>query len=42
MQDMKKVAGRRKALVYFEVVSTLALLIGLVVGNLVRPEAGST
>jgi aerobic C4-dicarboxylate transport protein len=36
MQDMKKV-GRvgGKALLYFEVVSTLALLIGLVVGNLV-------
>src|SRR3981081_4230439 len=38
MQDMKKV-GRvgGKALLYFEVVSTLALLIGLVVGNFVRP-----
>ncbi|HEV3334330.1 MAG TPA: dicarboxylate/amino acid:cation symporter [Bryobacteraceae bacterium] len=36
MQDMKKV-GRvgGKALLYFEVVSTLALVIGLVVGNLV-------
>jgi len=41
MQDMKKV-GRvgGKALLYFEVVSTLALLIGLVVGNLVRPGGG--
>lgn len=29
-----------KALVYFEVVSTLALLIGLGMGNLVRPGAG--
>jgi aerobic C4-dicarboxylate transport protein len=29
-----------KAIVYFEVVSTLALLIGLVVVNLVRPGAG--
>ena len=29
-----------KALVYFEVVSTLALLIGLVVVNVVRPGAG--
>jgi aerobic C4-dicarboxylate transport protein len=29
-----------KALVYFEVVSTLALLIGLAVANLVRPGAG--
>ncbi len=38
MQDMKKV-GRVgvKALVYFEIVSTLALVIGLVVGNVVRP-----
>ncbi len=41
MQDMKKV-GRvgGKALLYFEVVSTLALLIGLVVGNLVHTGAG--
>ncbi len=41
IQDAKKV-GRIgvKALVYFEVVSTLALLIGLVVGNLARPGAG--
>jgi aerobic C4-dicarboxylate transport protein len=41
MQDMKKV-GRvgGKALLYFEVVSTLALLIGLVVGNLVHPGSG--
>ncbi len=39
--DMKKV-GRvgLKALVYFEVVSTLALVIGLVVVNVVRPGAG--
>jgi aerobic C4-dicarboxylate transport protein len=38
MQDMKKV-GRvgGKALLYFEVVSTLALLLGLIVGNVVRP-----
>jgi aerobic C4-dicarboxylate transport protein len=38
MQDMRKV-GRvgGKALLYFEAVSTLALFIGLVVGNLVRP-----
>jgi aerobic C4-dicarboxylate transport protein len=38
MQDMKKV-GRvgGKALLYFEVVSTVALLIGLVVGNVVHP-----
>src|SRR5258708_11351805 len=41
MEDMKKV-GRvgGKALLYFEAVSTLALLIGLVVGNVVRPGAG--
>src|SRR6201999_1315928 len=41
IQDAKKV-GRIgiKALVYFEVVSTFALMIGLVVGNLVRPGAG--
>ncbi|MGA2882083.1 MAG: dicarboxylate/amino acid:cation symporter [Bryobacteraceae bacterium] len=41
MQDMKKV-GRvgGKALLYFEVVSTIALLIGLVVGNVVKPGAG--
>jgi len=41
MQDMKKV-GRvgGKALLYFEVVSTIALLIGLVVGNLVHPGTG--
>src|ERR1700677_3885982 len=41
MQDMKKV-GRvgGKALLYFEVVSTLALLIGLVVGNVVKPGSG--
>lgn len=39
--DMKKV-GRvgGKALLYFEVVSTIALVIGLVVGNLVRPGDG--
>ena len=29
-----------KAIVYFEVVSTLALVVGLVVGNLVHPGAG--
>src|ERR1700686_1391903 len=41
MQDLKKV-GRvgGKALLYFEVVSTLALFIGLVVGNLVQPGTG--
>jgi len=41
MEDMKKV-GRvgGKALLYFEIVSTLALLIGLVVGNVVHPGSG--
>jgi len=41
MQDMKKV-GRvgGKALLYFEVVSTLALVIGLVVGNVMQPGNG--
>lgn len=41
MQDMKKV-GRvgGKALLYFEIVSTFALLIGLVVANVAKPGAG--
>ena len=41
MESMKKV-GRvgGKALLYFELVSTLALIIGLVVGNVVKPGAG--
>jgi aerobic C4-dicarboxylate transport protein len=41
IQDAKKV-GRIgiKALVYFEIVSTFALVIGLLVGNLLRPGAG--
>ena len=41
MEDMKKV-GRvgGKALPYFELVSTVALLIGLVVGNVVHPGSG--
>jgi aerobic C4-dicarboxylate transport protein len=40
MEDLKKV-GRvgGKAVLYFELVSTVALLLGLVVGNLVRPGA---
>jgi aerobic C4-dicarboxylate transport protein len=41
MSDLKKfgrVGG--KTLIYFEVVSTVALAIGLVVGNVVRPGAG--
>jgi aerobic C4-dicarboxylate transport protein len=41
MQDIKKV-GRvgGKALIYFEVVSTFALFVGLCVGNIVKPGAG--
>jgi aerobic C4-dicarboxylate transport protein len=41
MEDLKKV-GRvgGKALLYFEVVSTLALMIGLLVGNVVHPGSG--
>ena len=40
MQDLKKV-GRvgGKALLYFEIVSTIALVLGLLVGNVVRPGA---
>ena len=43
MGDMKEV-GRvgLKALIYFEVVSSLALVIGLVVVNVVRRAPGST
>ena len=39
--DMKKV-GRvgGKALIYFEIVTTLALVIGLIVANVVKPGAG--
>lgn len=41
IQDAKKV-GRVgvKALIYFEIVSTFALVIGLIIGNLVQPGAG--
>src|SRR5579862_9510679 len=41
MQDLKKV-GRvgGKALLYFEIVSTVALAVGLIVGNVVRPGNG--
>ena len=41
MQDIRKV-GRIgcKALLYFEIVSTLALFIGMAVGNYVRPGEG--
>jgi len=41
MEDMRKV-GRvgGKALLYFEIISTLALVVGLVVGNLVQTGRG--
>ncbi len=41
IQEAKKV-GRVavKALVYFEIVSTFALVLGLLIGNIVRPGAG--
>src|SRR5580692_1211715 len=41
IQDARKV-GRVgvKALVYFELVSSLALVIGLIMGNLIQPGAG--
>src|ERR1044072_9238503 len=41
MQDMKKV-GRvgLKALIYFEVLATLALIVGLIVMNTFQPGAG--
>jgi aerobic C4-dicarboxylate transport protein len=41
MEDMKKV-GRvgLKALIYFEVVTTLALIVGLVVVNILQPGVG--
>lgn len=41
MEDMKKVGKTGGlALLYFEVVSTIALVVGLVIVNLVRPGAG--
>ncbi|HQR48763.1 MAG TPA: dicarboxylate/amino acid:cation symporter [Steroidobacteraceae bacterium] len=41
MEDLKKVGKTGGlALVYFEVVSTIALVIGLVIVNVVRPGAG--
>jgi aerobic C4-dicarboxylate transport protein len=41
MRDLRKV-GRvgGKALLYFEVVSTLGLVVGLLVGNIVKPGSG--
>jgi aerobic C4-dicarboxylate transport protein len=38
MKKVGRVGG--KALIYFEVISTLALFIGLVVGNVLRPGSG--
>src|SRR6185436_12267768 len=40
MQDMKKV-GRvgLKALIYFEVLTTIALIVGLIVANTLQPGA---
>lgn len=41
MEDMKKVGKTGGlALLYFEVVSTLALIVGLIIVNLVQPGAG--
>ena len=41
MEDMKKVGKTGGlALLYFEVVSTIALIVGLVIINIVRPGAG--
>ena len=41
MEDMKKVGKTGGlALLYFEVVSTLALIVGLVIVNLIQPGAG--
>ena len=43
MGDLKKVGKLgAKALLYFEVVTTLALLIGVVVANIIRPGDGVT
>src|ERR1700757_141972 len=41
MQDMKKV-GRvgLKALIYFEALTTLALIVGLIIANTLQPGAG--
>src|SRR3974377_738390 len=41
MEEMKKVGGvGAKALLYFEVVSTIALAIGLTVVSIIQPGAG--
>ena len=43
MGDLKKVGKvGAKALLYFEVVTTVALIIGVVVGNVIRPGDGVT
>ena len=41
VNNLKK-AGRvgAKAIIYFEIVTTLALIIGLIVANLIKPGAG--
>src|SRR5260221_9674020 len=41
MEDMKKVGKTGGyALIYFEIVSTVALIVGLAIINIVRPGAG--
>src|ERR1700691_5079958 len=41
MGDMRRVGVvGLKALIYFEVVSTIALLVGIAVGNILQPGAG--
>ncbi len=41
MGDMRRVGGvGLRAILYFEIVSTLALFVGLAVGNLLQPGAG--
>jgi aerobic C4-dicarboxylate transport protein len=41
MQDVKKVGGVGiKAIIYFEVITTLALIIGLIVINILKPGVG--
>ena len=41
MEDMKKVGKTGGyALLYFEIVSTIALIVGLVIVNVVKPGAG--
>lgn len=43
MGDLKKVGKLgAKALIYFEIVTTLALLIGILVANIIRPGEGVT